>query len=74
MLREFSHMVVERQIQPSGWLFDFLKRAIPSELYPPQHRRGAVQLIDEDLLDGWKILATEKGAKAGTATFIVTVP
>ncbi|MCB9874304.1 MAG: hypothetical protein H6821_09020 [Planctomycetaceae bacterium] len=36
-------------------------------------RHGAVELIDEDLLDGWKILATDKAA-AGTATFIVTVP
>ncbi|HQX50075.1 MAG TPA: hypothetical protein PLR25_09215, partial [Planctomycetaceae bacterium] len=36
-------------------------------------RSGAVQLIDEDLLDGWKVLATNKAA-AGTATFIVTVP
>ncbi len=37
-------------------------------------RSGAVELIDEDLLDGWKFLVTASGAKAGTATFTVTVP
>lgn len=35
---------------------------------------GAVQLIDEDLLDGWKVLATDKDKTAGTATFTIPVP
>lgn len=35
---------------------------------------GAVELIDEDLLDGWKVLTTEKSTKAGAATFTITVP
>lgn len=36
-------------------------------------RSGAVQLIDEDLLNGWKILATDKDKATGSATFTVTV-
>ena len=37
-------------------------------------RSGAVQLIDEDLLEGWKVLAVGKDEAAGSATFTVTVP
>ncbi len=37
-------------------------------------RGGAAELMEENLLDGWKVLATEKSAKTGTATFTVTVP
>ncbi|MFG0263052.1 MAG: hypothetical protein ACF788_11725 [Novipirellula sp. JB048] len=37
-------------------------------------RSGSVELVDEDLLDGWSFLATNSAANAGTATFTVTVP
>lgn len=35
-------------------------------------RSGTVQLVDEDLLDGWKALSAGEGG--GTATFTITVP
>lgn len=35
---------------------------------------GSVQLIDEDLLNGWRVLATDKSKDVGGATFTIPVP